>query len=274
LAASLIDREGGDDRVARRKRRRWGGPVSALPYLKLIKDKITTPEDAVARVKPGQSVFIGTACATPITLVSALEARKPAPPDVELIYFLTSGLGHIWGSGKTAYRHRCFFVGSDTRALVAAGKAEFVPISLTKISEMTANGRVRPDVALIQVSPPDAHGYVSLGISVDIAPGVLRQTETVVAEMNPNSLGRWATVSCRSKGLRPLCLSMRPLANISTLRTMRSRAASRNMSWRSSTTARPSRSISGAFATRRFVTFTTGRSWASIPTSSRARCSS
>lgn len=160
--------------------------MSALPHIELIKDKITTAEKAVARVKPGQTVFIGTACATPIALVSALEARKPAPPDVELLYFLTTGLGDTWGSGKTAYRHRCFFVGSDTRALVAAGKAEYIPISLTKIPEMTANGRIRPDVALIQVSPPDAHGYVSLGISVDIAAGVLRQTETIIVEMNPN----------------------------------------------------------------------------------------
>jgi acyl-CoA hydrolase/RimJ/RimL family protein N-acetyltransferase len=160
--------------------------MSTLPYIDLIKDKIITPEKAAAIVRPGQSVFIGTGCATPVTLVAALEVRKPAPPDVELLYFLTSGLDDIWGGGRSAYRHRCFFVGSDTRALVASGKAEYVPISLTKIPELTANGRIRPDVALIQVSPPDAHGYVSLGISVDIAAGVLKRTETIIAEMNAN----------------------------------------------------------------------------------------
>ena len=160
--------------------------MSASLHMGLVADKIATPEAAVKIVKPGQSVFIGTGCATPVGLVTALEARKPAPPDVELIYFLTSGLSEVWGAGQTAYRHRCFFVGSDTRALVAAGKAEYVPISLTKIPELTANGRIRPDVALIQVSPPDAHGFVSLGISVDIASDVLRRTETIVAEINPN----------------------------------------------------------------------------------------
>ena len=160
--------------------------MSALPFPEFIEAKVTTPEKAVDIIKPGQKVFVGTGCATPIRLVNALEARKPAPPDVELLYFLTSGLSDSWGAGRSAYRHRCFFVGTDTRPLVAAGQAEYVPISLTKIPELIANGRIRTDVALIQVSPPDAHGYVSLGISVDIAAAILRRTDAIVAEMNPH----------------------------------------------------------------------------------------
>jgi acyl-CoA hydrolase/RimJ/RimL family protein N-acetyltransferase len=160
--------------------------MDALPNLALLENKIKTVEEAVALVRPGQSVFVGTGCATPVGLIVALEARSPSPPDVEFVYFLTSGLGEIWGAGESRYRHRCFFVGSDVRALVLSGKAEYVPISLTRIPELTANGRIRPDVALIQVSPPDAHGFVSLGVSVDIAHGVLRKTATIIAEMNPN----------------------------------------------------------------------------------------
>jgi acyl-CoA hydrolase len=134
--------------------------------LEQISNKLLSAETAVEVVKPGHRVFIGTACAAPFTLVEALERRKPTPPDVELFHFITSGLESLWVERLSAYRHRCFFVGSDVRALVHSGQAEYVPISLTQIPYLTANGRIRTDVAFVQVSPPDAHGFVSLGISV------------------------------------------------------------------------------------------------------------
>ena len=96
--------------------------------------------------------------------MEALERRKPTPPDVELFHFLTSGLAPFWVERPSAYHHRCFFVGSDVRALVRSGQAEYVPISLTQIASLTANGHIRTDVAFVQVSPPDAHGFVSLGV--------------------------------------------------------------------------------------------------------------
>jgi acyl-CoA hydrolase len=130
----------------------------------LISDRLMTPEAAVELVRPGDRVFIGTACAAPVTLVEALERRKPTPPDVELFHFLTSGLAPLWVERPSAYLHRCFFVGSDVRALVRSGQAEYVPISLTQIPHLTENGRIKAEVAFVQVSPPDAHGFVSLGI--------------------------------------------------------------------------------------------------------------
>ena len=153
--------------------------------LEQISNKLLPAEAAVEVVKPGHRVFVGTACAAPFTLVEALERRKPIPPDVELFHFLTSGLESLWVERQSSYRHRCFFVGSDVRALVHSGQAEYVPISLTQIPHLTANGRIRTDVAFVQVSPPDAHGFVSLGISVDIAMSVLRHAKTIVAEVNP-----------------------------------------------------------------------------------------
>jgi acyl-CoA hydrolase/RimJ/RimL family protein N-acetyltransferase len=153
--------------------------------LEQISNKLVSVEAAVEVVKPGHRVFVGTACATPFTLVEALERRKPTPPDVELFHFLTSGLELLWVEQQSAYHHRCFFVGSDVRALVDSGQAEYVPISLTQIPYLTANGRMRADVAFVQVSPPDAHGFVSLGVSVDITMSVLRYAKTIVAEVNP-----------------------------------------------------------------------------------------
>lgn len=151
----------------------------------LLAPKLTTAEQAVGLVKPGNRVFVGTACASPRKLVAALEARRPTPPDVELVHFLTSGLSDLWVTGTSRFRHRCFFVGSDVRKLVQEGQAEYVPISLSQVSSLAATGRVAPDVAFIQVTPPDAHGYVSLGISVDVTMGILANAKTIVAEINP-----------------------------------------------------------------------------------------
>jgi len=153
--------------------------------LEQISNKLLSAEAAVEVVKPGHRVFVGTASASPFSLVEALERRKPTPPDVELFYFLTTGLGPLWVEQQSAYHHRCFFVGSEARALVQSGQAEYVPISLTQIPYLTANGRIRTDVAFVQVSPPDAHGFVSLGITVAIAMSVLRYAKTIVAEVNP-----------------------------------------------------------------------------------------
>src|SRR5215469_16745649 len=153
--------------------------------LEQISNKLLSAEAAVEVVKPGHRVFVGTASASPFTLVEALERRKPTPADVELFYFLTTGLAPLWVEQQSAYHHRCFFVGSEARALVHTGRAEYVPISLTQIPYLMANGRIRADVAFVQVSPPDTHGFVSLGISVAITMSVLRYAKTIVAEVNP-----------------------------------------------------------------------------------------
>ena len=96
-------------------------------------DRIATAAAAVELVKPGAHVFLGTGCATPLSLVAALEARRPSPPDVELFHFLTSALAADGAPYETRFRHRAFFVGSDISPLVSSGAAEYVPISLVQI---------------------------------------------------------------------------------------------------------------------------------------------
>lgn len=148
--------------------------------------RLTSAPSAVEHIKPGQRVFVGTACATPLTLLRALEARRPTPPDVELFHFLTSGLAAPGELYESRFRHRTFYVGSDVAPLVKSGAAEYVPISLVQVPELIGNRRIRADVALIQVSPPDANGMVSLGISVDIVMAILKTAGTIIAEVNPN----------------------------------------------------------------------------------------
>ena len=119
--------------------------------------KRLTPEQAAELVKPGNRVFVGTACATPRTLIRALEQVRFTPPDVELIHFLTTDtIAHdAQGAPVTKYRHQCFFVGMDMREAVKRGQAEYLPVSIAAVPELFNIGRFPLDVAFIQVSPPD-----------------------------------------------------------------------------------------------------------------------
>src|SRR3954454_9250361 len=161
-------------------------PLNPTPdFLKQFGPKLVSADEAVRVVKPGDRVYVGTACATPVSLVEALERRRPAPADVEFFCFLTSGLAKVWNAAPSRYGHRCFFVGTDARDMVRDGRAEYVPISLTDVPHLVANGRLRANVAFVQVSPPDEGGFVSLGVSVDVSMSVLSHAKVVVAEINP-----------------------------------------------------------------------------------------
>ena len=113
--------------------------------------KVTTAEAAARLIKPGDHVFVGTACATPRALVKAIEDLAKPPADVEFIHFITTGAFHSNENGDvtTRYRHRTFFVGSDMRKAVQQGLAEYVPLSIARVSELFTIGRIPLDVALI-----------------------------------------------------------------------------------------------------------------------------
>ena len=110
----------------------------------------------------------------------------PGPADLEFVSFITtSALPQVEGACHTRYRHRAFFVGSEVRGLARSGQLDYVPISLEEVPELLTSGRLPIDMALLQVSPPDARGFVSLGVSVDLAPAVLSVARSVIAEVNP-----------------------------------------------------------------------------------------
>jgi acyl-CoA hydrolase/N-acetylglutamate synthase-like GNAT family acetyltransferase len=158
------------------------------PRLAACAEKICDAATAVKLIKPGDHVFVGSACATPRSLVAALEALSPSPQDVELLHFLTDRAVQHDGNGvpQSKFRHRCFFVGQDMRAAVKQGLADYVPISIARVPQLIAIGRIPLDVALIQVSMPDEFGYVSLGVSVDITPAAVAKARLVIAEVNPH----------------------------------------------------------------------------------------
>jgi len=156
-------------------------------YVAQYASKIVTAPEAARMITDGQRVFLGTACATPVTLVRALEDLPSPANDVEFMHFLTTGAVPHDASGKciTKYRHRTLFVGQDVRMAVRQGQAQYLPISLALVPQLIENGRLAIDVALIQVSTPDEFGYVSLGVSVDLEMCAVNHAKLVIAEMNP-----------------------------------------------------------------------------------------
>ncbi|MGE3873457.1 MAG: GNAT family N-acetyltransferase [Parvibaculaceae bacterium] len=147
--------------------------------------KLLEPGKALQAIKPGSRIYLGTGCAAPRCLITALETMESGPADLEFISFLTTLTSADMAAPAPRYRHRSFFVGSDIRDLATSGRLDYVPISLEDVPTLLGNGRLPIDVALLQVSAPDERGFVSLGVSVDLAPAVLNVARHVIAEINP-----------------------------------------------------------------------------------------
>jgi acyl-CoA hydrolase/RimJ/RimL family protein N-acetyltransferase len=142
--------------------------------------------EAIAAVRSGDHVFLGTACATPRALISALENREDPVSGVRYVHFLTDGSVPVYEHGPfSRYRHRTFFVGSDLRPLVGSGKVDYIPVAVSQVHRLLLTGRVPVDVAMIQVAPPDADGRCSLGVSADLGQVAVERARTVIAEVNP-----------------------------------------------------------------------------------------
>ena len=143
-------------------------------------------DEAIELVKSGDRVFIHGSAATPVCLVEALQRRYEELHDVELVSI--TNLGNI-DFDKPAYRKSFFFnslfVSANTRSVVNSNYGDYVPVFLSQIPQLFRQNILPIDVALIQVSPPDIHGYCSLGTSVDIAKAAVETAKIVIAQVNP-----------------------------------------------------------------------------------------
>lgn len=143
--------------------------------------------EAAASVRSGDHVFVGSACATPRTLVAALEDIETRVSGVQFVHFLTDGVTPASQHGAhTRFQHKAFFIGRDMQTLMGTGKVDYIPVSISQVHRLIETGRIPIDVALIQISPPDETGVCSLGVSVALAPVAVRKARTVIAEVNPN----------------------------------------------------------------------------------------
>jgi 4-hydroxybutyrate CoA-transferase len=148
------------------------------------RDRATTATSAVALVPSGANVFLHGAAATPTPLAEALAAREDVE-GVSVHHLHTTG-SYPFLDGERARRFRSvsFFVGEPVRRHIAEGRAEFMPVFLSDIPGLFLSGRIPLDVALVQLSPPDEHGYCSLGTSVDAARAAVDSARIVIAEIN------------------------------------------------------------------------------------------
>ncbi|MDC0742855.1 bifunctional acetyl-CoA hydrolase/transferase family protein/GNAT family N-acetyltransferase [Polyangium mundeleinium] len=148
--------------------------------------KITTPEGAARAIPRGRRILIGSGAAEPARLVEAMVEHGHHLEGNDIVHLLTLGPAPYVKAGlECRFRHTAFFIGPNVRDAVAEGRADFMPVFLSDIPELIRSRRVRIDVALIQVSPPDAHGYVSLGVSVDIVRAAIDAADLILAEVNP-----------------------------------------------------------------------------------------
>ncbi len=148
---------------------------------------------AVAPIRSGRRVFIGGGAAEPETLVEALVSRAGKLADTEIVHVLTLGVA-LYAEEHFAnhFRANSFFIGPNTRSAVNECRADYTPIFLSELPELFRRGQIPLDWALVQVSPPDQHGYCSLGVSVDVVRAAIDSAPSVIAEVNarmPRTLG-------------------------------------------------------------------------------------
>ena len=155
--------------------------------LQVFGKKPVSAQEALRSIKSGDRIFIGSACATPRMLLHHLEQMRSRLHDIQLFSFLTSGaVPALEAEPMSRLNHVVFFVGTDHRELLKSRTAHYAPVSLAHLPELITKGTLSLDAALIQVSPPGPHGYVSLGVSVDTTMAAAINSRTVIAEVNPN----------------------------------------------------------------------------------------
>lgn len=147
----------------------------------------STAEHALNTIKSGQRVFVHGSAQTPLNLLHQLAKRAPELRDVELTFITVQGDIEIdKPQYEGIFRINCLFVSNSVRQAVNEGRADFVPVFLSDIPDLFQKGYLPIDVALVQVSPPDIHGYCSLGLGVDIARSAVNSAKVVIAQVNPN----------------------------------------------------------------------------------------
>jgi acyl-CoA hydrolase len=161
--------------------------------MQTYRDRLKTAEEAAAAIESGSTVYVGSGCAAPHDLITAMTARADELENVTVIHHLTLGEAPYIGPGMEGhFRLNDCFVGANTRDAVNEGRADYVPVHLHEMARLFRRRVIPLDCALIIVSPPDEHGYCSFGIEVGVTKPAAMAARTIVAEVNrfmPRTLG-------------------------------------------------------------------------------------
>jgi 4-hydroxybutyrate CoA-transferase len=155
--------------------------------------RIVSADEAVSSIKSGQQVFMHGAAATPSVLLAALVRRAPELHDVKIVHMHAEGPHpHLEPDMQGHFLHKALFIGPNARKAINDGRAEFIPVFLSDIPRLIDQKYLPLDAVLCNVSPPDEHGFCSLGTSVDAMLSAVRMAKTVIAQLNksmPRTLG-------------------------------------------------------------------------------------
>ncbi|MFZ0292221.1 MAG: acetyl-CoA hydrolase/transferase C-terminal domain-containing protein [Candidatus Sulfotelmatobacter sp.] len=182
------------------------------------KNKLRTPDEALRCVQSGMRVYIHPGCAEPETLVEALMRRAPFVEDVEVVHMMTMGAApYVAPQMAGHFRHNAMFIGGNVRDAIRDGRADYTPIYLSEIEELFESGAMPIDVALLQLSPPDPHGFCSFGVGVDTSLTAAKCARYVVAQINdqmPRTYGdsfiHVTELDAIVDSSRPLCATKLP----------------------------------------------------------------
>ena len=175
--------------------------------------KTATAAEAMEYIRSNMRVYIHPGCAEPEALVEALMARGPFVNNVEIVHLMTAGRAdYVAPQMEGHFRHNAMFMGGNVRQAVNEGRADYTPIFLSQVEELFESGQMPIDVALIQVSPPDAHGFCSFGVGVDATLTAARCAKFVIAQVNdqmPRTFGdcflHISEIDAAVEVSRPLC---------------------------------------------------------------------
>jgi 4-hydroxybutyrate CoA-transferase len=185
------------------------------------KKRLKTADEALGCVKSGMRVYIQPGCAEPETLIEALMRRAPDLFDVEIVHMMTMGCApYVAPEMAGHFRHNAMFIGGNVRQAINDGRADYTPIYLSEIEGLFESGQMPLDVALIEVSPPDSHGYCSFGVGVDTTLTAAKCARHVVAQINdhmPRTYGdsfiHVGDIDSIVESSRPLCALKRPVVS-------------------------------------------------------------
>ena len=158
-------------------------------FKKLYPEKFISEETLFGRIRRGNSIFVGTACGEPqhllASLVNYVENASHTIYGTQIIHVWTLGVApYAKKKFKMNFRHNSFFISDSSRQSINEGRADYTPLFLSEIPTLFRSGIITIDVALVQLSPPDADGLMSLGVSVDIVKSAIEQARLVVAQVN------------------------------------------------------------------------------------------
>ena len=146
-----------------------------------------SPAEALACLKSGHNVFIQTAAAAPQQLIQAMTERGQTLQNISVYHLHTEGMvPYATKAMQSHFTTYCFFIASNMRKAVNEGYANYIPVFMSEVPALFRKGFIHLDVALLHISPPDQHGYCSLGTSVDAALAAMECAKYVIAQVNPN----------------------------------------------------------------------------------------